>query len=54
MKTYEEKKKLAANFPEGTDCLVEIENVKDPKENPFKHVNQFYLNKKIFNYREKS
>ena len=46
MKTYEEKKKLAANFPEGTDCLVEIENVKDPKENPFKHVNQF-LNKKF-------
>jgi hypothetical protein len=48
MKTYEEKKKMAANFPEGTDCLVEIENVKDPKENPFKHVNQFYFNKNIF------
>ena len=37
---------MAQNFPEGTDCLVEIENVKDPKENPFKHVNQ-YLNKKF-------
>ena len=30
---------MAQNFPEGTDCLVETENVKDPKENPFKHVN---------------
>ena len=38
MKTYEEKKKMSENFPPGTECLVEIENVKDPKENPFKHV----------------
>lgn len=38
MKTYEDKKKMAENFPPGTKCLVEIENVKDPKENPFKQV----------------
>ena len=41
MKTYEEKKKAAENYPPGTEVLVEIENVKDPKENPFKHVRNF-------------
>ena len=38
MKSYEDKKKMAENFPPDTQCLVEIENVKDPKENPFKQV----------------
>ena len=38
MKTYEEKKKLAEQFPEKTKVLVEIENVKDPKDSPFKTV----------------
>jgi hypothetical protein len=47
MKTYEEKKKKAENFPPGTKCLVEFETVKDPKENPFKHVS-YYLSLIIF------
>ena len=38
MKTYEEKKKMAENFPPGTKVLVEIETIKDPKESPFKEV----------------
>ena len=29
---------MAENFPPGTKVLVEIESVKDPKENPFKYV----------------
>ncbi len=41
MKTYEEKKKMAENFPPGTKCLIEIEAVKDPKENPFKTVSSY-------------
>ena len=56
MKTYEEKKKMAEHFPKGTKCLVEMENVKDPKENPFKRVRNYFkikLKIKIFNYREK-
>jgi hypothetical protein len=56
MKSYEDKKKMSENFPPGTECLVEIENVKDPKENPFKKVIinfliNYFLN---FIYREKS
>ena len=43
MKSYEDKKKKTQDFPPGTECLVEIENVKDPKDNPFKHVS-IYLN----------
>ena len=43
MKTYEEKKKMAEHFPKGTPCLVEIENVKDAKENPFKRVSYIFL-----------
>ena len=38
MKTYEEKKKLAEQFPPNTKVLVEMENIKDPKESPFKTV----------------
>ena len=49
MKTYEDKKKMADNFPEGTKCLIEFESVKDPKENPFKQVRKFNL---IYLYRE--
>jgi hypothetical protein len=41
MKTYEEKKKMSENFPPGTECLVEFETVKDPKENPFKFVRKY-------------
>lgn len=48
MKTYEDKKKMAENFPEGTKCLIEFESVKDPKENPFKQVRKFKFNL-IFN-----
>ena len=29
MKTYEDKKKMSENFPEGTKCLIEFESVKD-------------------------
>ena len=55
MKTYEDKKKMAENFPPGTKCLVEIENVKDPKENPFKYVRyKIFLMPIFFIYREKS
>ena len=43
MKTYEDKKKMAEHFPPGTHCLIEIENVKDPKENPFKLVRKINL-----------
>ena len=43
MKTYEDKKKMAEHFPPGTQCLIEIENVKDPKENPFKLVRKINL-----------
>ena len=38
MKSYEEKKKIAEQFPPGTKVLVEFENIKDPKESPFKSV----------------
>ncbi len=38
MTTYEDKKKLAEQFPPGTKVLVEFENIKDPKESPFKSV----------------
>ena len=38
MKTYEDQKKMAEHFPKGTECLVEFEKIKDPKENPFKLV----------------
>jgi hypothetical protein len=38
MKSYEDKKKLAESFPPGTQCLVEIEGVKEPTQNPFKEV----------------
>ena len=48
MKSYEDKKKMAENFPEGTKCLIEFESVKDPKENPFKQVRKFKFNL-IFN-----
>ena len=44
MKTYEDKVKMAQNFPEGTKCLIEFESVKDPKENPFKQVRKFNFN----------
>lgn len=54
MKTYEEKKKASENFPPGAKCLVEIENVKDPKENPFKQVRNFLILLKFFNFREQS
>ena len=47
MKTYEDKKKMSENFPEGTKCLIEFESVKDPKENPFKHVRKFNFNLKF-------
>ena len=55
MKTYEDKKKMADNFPEGTKCVIEFESVKDPKENPFKQVRKFkFILKKniIYLYRE--
>ena len=42
MKSYEEKKKIAEQFPPGTKVLVEIENIKDPKESPFKEVHKNY------------
>jgi hypothetical protein len=38
MSTYEDKKKMAEQFPPGTNVLVEIESIKDPKESPFKAV----------------
>ena len=38
MATYEDKKKLAEQFPPGTKVLVEFGNIKDPKESPFKSV----------------
>ena len=38
MTTYEDKKKLAEQFPPGTKVLVEFENIKDHKESPFKSV----------------
>ena len=38
MSTYEDKKKMAENFPPDTQCLVEFDSVKDPKDNPFKQV----------------
>lgn len=44
MKSYEEKKKMIEHFPKGTECLVEFDNVKDPKENPFKLVSKFFYN----------
>ena len=40
-KTYEDKVKMAENFAEGQDVLVEFESVKEPKENPFKKVRLF-------------
>ena len=39
---------MSENFPPGTKCLVEIENVKDPKENPFKHVRIYSIYSNIF------
>ena len=36
MTTYEDKKKLAEQFPPGTKVLVEFGNIKDPKESPLK------------------
>ncbi len=53
MKTYEDKKKKAENFPPGTQCLVEIETVKDPKDNPFKHVSIIIFISNFFIFREK-
>jgi len=55
MKTYEDKVKMAQNFPEGTKCLIEFESVKDPKENPFKQVRKFNIHLKfniIYSFRE--
>ena len=45
MKSYEDKRKMAEHFPKGTKCLVEFENVKDPKENPFRYVrkNNYFI-----------
>ena len=44
MATYEDKKKLAEQFPPETKVLVEIESIKDPKDSPFKIVyNQNYI-----------
>ena len=54
MKTYEDKKKMAENFPPGTKVLVEIESVKDPKENPFKYVRKIIFKDNFVIYREKS
>ena len=45
---------MARNFPEGTQCLVEIENVKDPKENPFKYVRKINFKFIFDKFREKS
>ena len=42
MTTYEDKKKLAEQFPPETEVLVEIESHRDPKESPFKIVYIFY------------
>ena len=38
MATFEDKKKLAEQFPPGTNVLVEFESMRDPKESPFKTV----------------
>ena len=38
MSTYEDKKKMMALYPKGTKVLVEMENIKDPKQSPFKTV----------------
>ena len=38
MATYEDKKKLAEQFPPGTQVLVEFESIKDPNEPPYKMV----------------
>ena len=43
MTTYEDKKKLAEQFPPGTNVLVEIEGIKDPKEVPFKTVSKIII-----------
>ena len=43
MKTYEDKKKLAEQYPPNTKVLVEMENIKDPKESAFKTVIIFYF-----------
>ena len=45
---------MAENFPPGTKVLVEIENVKDPKENPFKYVRKIIFKDNFVIYREKS
>ena len=38
MTSYEDKKKLALQYPKDTQVLVEMENIKDPKADPFKTV----------------
>ena len=38
MSSYEDKKKLMALYPKGTKALIEMENIKDPKQSPFKTV----------------
>ena len=47
MSTYEDKKKLAEQFPPETNVLVEFESIKEPKECPFKNV---YNMNYIYNY----
>jgi len=50
MKTYEEKKKMAENYPPGTQVYVEFETVKDPKENPYKLVNKYIFNQNLIKF----
>lgn len=38
MSSFEEEKKLAENFPVGTEVLFEVEDVKDDTTFPFKYV----------------
>ena len=48
MQSYEDKVKMAENFPPGQEVLVEFDTVKDPKDNPFKKVSQNDLIKNYY------
>ena len=43
MATYEDKKKLAEQFPPETKVLVEFESIKDPNEPPYKMVYNYHI-----------
>jgi len=44
------KKKMAENYPPGTQVFVEFETVKDPKENPYKLVNKYIFNQNLIKF----